>query len=129
MKRALLCLLAVSAIALANLSWAEGSSHQSMSMDELSSRLHLTPEQQDKIKPLAEQRRARLEDIHGRMSTAASRRDKFSLMKEAKQAQDEFVAGVEPLLTAEQQGEWKQMRDEAREQMKTRLRERQKNQQ
>ena len=127
MKRALLLLLAVSAIALANLSWAEGSSHQSMSMDELSSRLHLTPEQQDKIKPLAEQRRARLEDIHGRMSTAASRRDKFSLMQEAKQAQDEFVAGVEPLLTAEQQGEWKQMRDEAREQMKTRLRERQKN--
>ena len=129
MKRALLCLLAVSAIALANLSWAEGSSHQSMSMDELSSRLHLTPEQQDKIKPLAEQRHARLDDIHGRMSTAASRRDKFSLMQEAKQAQDEFVAGVEPLLTAEQQGEWKQMRDEAREQMKTRLRERQKNQQ
>ncbi|MFL6617255.1 MAG: hypothetical protein ACJ8MH_01560 [Povalibacter sp.] len=128
MKRALLYLLAVSAIALANLSWAEGPSQQQMNMEELTSRLHLTPEQQEKIKPFAEQRRAKLEDIHGRMSNAASRRDKFPLMKEAKQAQDEFVSKVEPLLTPEQQGEWKKMRDEAREQMKTRLRERQQNQ-
>jgi hypothetical protein len=125
-KRALLYLLAATSITLATHSVAAQSAEpQQLNVEQLRSRLNLTPEQQQKIEPLAAQRRARLEDIHARMSGATSRRDKLQLMKEAKQVQDEFVAEAEPLLTDEQRIEWKKMREETREQMKERWRNRQ----
>jgi hypothetical protein len=125
-KRALLYLLAATSITLATHSVAAQSAEpQQLNVEQLRSRLNLTPEQQQKIEPLAAQRRARLEDIHARMSGVTSRRDKLQLMKEAKQVQDEFVAEAEPLLTDEQRIEWKKMREETREQMKERWRNRQ----
>jgi hypothetical protein len=125
-NRALLCLLAATSIAATTYAWsAEGPEPQQLNIEQLRSRLNLTAEQQQQIEPLAAQRRARLEDIHTRMSGTTSRRDKFQLMKEAKKAQDDFVAQTEPLLTAEQRSEWKKMREEAQAQMKERWRNRQ----
>jgi hypothetical protein len=124
-KRALLSLLAATSITLATHNVAAQSAEpQQLNIEQLRSRLNLTPEQQQQIEPLAAQRRARLEDIHARMNGANSRRDKMQLMKEAKRVQDEFVAETEPLLTDDQRIEWKKMRDENREQMKERWRSR-----
>lgn len=93
-------------------------------IEELRSRLNLTPEQEAQIAPYAEQRREKLEKIRNRTSSTTSRRDKRAALQEAKSAQDEFQRNVEPLLTKEQQAEWKKMREEARVQMKERLRNR-----
>jgi hypothetical protein len=125
-QRALLCLFVASTIALATHNVAAQSTEpQQLNVEQLRSRLNLTPAQQQQIEPLAAERRARLEDIHARMNGANTRRDKVQLMKEAKQIQDEFVAEAEPLLTTDQRAEWKKMREETREQMKARWRNRQ----
>ena len=92
---------------------------------ELKSRLNLTAEQEAQIKPLAETRRTKLQALKPQMQSATTRRDKGKVMREAKQIQDNFVAAVEPILTTDQRSEWKKMRDEGREQMKQRLRDRQ----
>ena len=96
-----------------------------MSVDELKARLNLTPEQQAKIQPYADTRKAKFQEAHSKMSSATSKHDKRAAMKEAKQAQDEFVRNVEPILTAEQQAEWKKMRAEAHDKMKQAWHERQ----
>lgn len=103
---------------------ADSAAPGEMSIEQLKARLNLSAEQQDKIAPFLETRKAKLQQAHGKISSASSRRDKRAALKEAKQAQDEFVKNVEPVLTAEQQAEWQKMRAEAREQMKERMRNR-----
>lgn len=93
-------------------------------IDQLRSRLNLTPEQEAKIKPLAEARRTELEGVRTRMQGATTRRDKAKVMRDAQQAQDKYVSAVTPLLTPDQQAEWKKIREEGKEQMKERARER-----
>jgi len=93
-----------------------------MGIDELKTRLALTPEQQAQIAPLADERRSRLEGIRGKMSSAASRQEKRAVLQEAKSIQDDFAAKVEPLLSSEQKTEWKKMREEARSKMLERWR-------
>lgn len=92
-------------------------------VDQLRSRLNLTAEQQAKIKPLAETRRTKLEATHAKLPDAKTRREKTELMREARQAQDEYVKAVTPILTMEQQVEWKKIRDESKQQLKERFRE------
>lgn len=94
----------------------------SIGIDELKARLQLTPDQQAKIAPLAEERRAKLEGMRDKLNSASSRRDKRAVLQEAKAAQDDFAAKVEPLLTPEQQTEWQKIREETREKMLERWR-------
>jgi hypothetical protein len=94
-------------------------------MEQLKSRLNLTPEQEAKIAPLAEQRRTQMEAVRTKMQSAASRREKGNAMREAKQIQDEYVKAVEPLLTSDQKAEWKKIRDESKAELKERWRNRQ----
>lgn len=127
MKRypGLAALVAVCFVGLSPLVAAQDSSGmQQMGMDELSSRLQLTADQQSKIQPLMEARRAKLESAHSKMASADSRHDKRAAMKEAKAAQDEFVRNVNPILNEDQQAQWEKMRAAAREEMKDRWRDR-----
>lgn len=107
-----------------SVSLAASSAPAEMSIDQLKSRLNLTAEQEAKIAPYLETRKSKLQAAQGKLTSASSRRDKRAALQEAKQAQDEFVKNVEPVLTAEQQTEWQKIRAEAREQMKERLRNR-----
>ena len=95
-----------------------------MSIDDLKARLALTPEQQEKIAPLAEERRSKMEAIRSKLASATSRRDKREVMQEAKGIQEDFTSKVEPLLTPAQQTEWKKIREEMRAQMMERWRNR-----
>ncbi len=103
---------------------AEAPQPPSMTVEDLRLRLNLTPEQQSQIQPHLDTRKARMEAVKGKMGDTSSRSDKRAAMKEAKDAQDDFVKNVEPILTPEQQAEWKKMRDEGREQLKERWRNR-----
>ncbi|MBB6095922.1 Spy/CpxP family protein refolding chaperone [Povalibacter uvarum] len=127
MKRlsVLVAALAASVLCLSmSISLADSSAPAEMTIEQLKSRLNLSAEQQAKIAPYVETRKAKLQEAHGKISSSSSRKDKRAALQEAKQAQDEFVKNVEPVLTAEQQAEWQKMRAEAREQMKERLKNR-----
>jgi hypothetical protein len=96
---------------------AEEPATMQTNIDDLKARLNLTPDQQAKIAPLAEERRAKLEGIRGKLSSASSRKEKREVLQEAKAIQDDFAGKVEPLLTPEQQAEWQKIREETRSKM------------
>ena len=95
-----------------------------VTIEELRTRLNLTPQQQEQIAPLVAERKAKMEPIRAKASSTASRREKIALFQEAKAVQDDFSRKVQPLLTQEQQAEWNKIREELRGQMKERRRNR-----
>jgi hypothetical protein len=99
---------------------AEGSQ---MAIEEMRSRLALTPEQEAKISPLVEERNAKLKALRESSDPNGSRREKLGMLKQARGIQQDFVKQVEPLLSKEQKKEWAAMRDEMKETAKARLRE------
>lgn len=95
-----------------------------LGMEQLRSRLSLTPDQEAKIKPLVEARNQKLKTLRGSMEASASRREKRGALKEVRSIQSEFVEKVEPLLSKEQQKEWAALREEMRDEMVKRYRNR-----
>jgi septal ring factor EnvC (AmiA/AmiB activator) len=95
-----------------------------VTIEELRTRLNLTPQQQEQIAPLVEERKAKMEPIRAKVSSTASRREKIAAFQEAKAVQDDFNSKVQPLLSQEQQAEWNKIREEMRGRMKERRRNR-----
>ena len=87
----------------------------------LSSRLELTPEQQDKLAPLFDKRLAELHDAKAKLDQAKSRQEQRDVLRKTKQAGDDFSRQVESVLTPSQQHEWRDIRKEMREQAKERI--------
>jgi hypothetical protein len=104
----------------ASTSPAEGSP---MGMEEMRTRLALTPEQEAQIAPLVEERNAKLKALRESGDSSGSRREKLGSLKQARGIQQDFVKQVEPLLSKEQRKEWKVLREEMKETAKERLRE------
>ena len=94
-----------------------------MAIEEMRSRLALTPEQEARISPLIEERNAKLKALRESSDPNGSRREKLGLLKQVRGVQQDFVKQVEPLLSKEQKKEWATMRDEMKETAKARLRE------
>lgn len=86
--------------------------------EELKERLKLTAEQAAQIKPLVEARRAQMEEIRAKYAGDPSRRAKREMAREAKAAAQDFNKKLEPILTDEQEAEWKKIREEARAKVK-----------
>jgi len=91
-------------------------------IQEAVTRLKLTPAQQEKLKPVFQARMEKLKAIRDRHGGDTSRRARREMLKEAQPVQKEYEAQVEAVLDASQLAEWKKMRAEAREQIKTALR-------
>lgn len=83
-------------------------------------RLGLTDEQVDQLRPLIEERNRRFAEIRERHAGDDSRSAKRAMMKEARTAQKDYEAAVEPLLTEEQVTEWRAMQQEMRAEMQER---------
>ena len=90
-------------------------------LSSLSSRLELTPDQQDKLAPLFDKRISELRDAKARLEQAKSRQEQRDVLRATKQAGDEFNRQVESVLTPSQQHEWRDIRKELREQAKERI--------
>jgi hypothetical protein len=90
-------------------------------LSSLSSRLELTPDQQDKLAPLFDKRISELRDAKARLEQAKSRQEQRDVLRATKQAGDEFNRQVESVLTPSQQHEWRDIRKELREQAKQRI--------
>jgi len=89
--------------------------------DALSSRLELTPEQQSKLAPLFDKRAAQLREAKARLEQATSRQAKRDVLRDAKNAGDEFSRQVESVLTPSQQYKWRDLRKEMRAEAKERI--------
>lgn len=92
-------------------------------MEEAKARLRLTPEQEAQIKPLMEERAAKLKAIHAKHAGDQSRRARREMYREAKPVSEDYQAKVRAILGDEQEAEWDRMRAEARERLKERYRE------
>ena len=79
----------------------------------LSKKLNLTDDQQVKLKPILEDQRKQMEQIHG--DSSLSREDRFSKMQALRQSSDTQIKSV---LTEEQQKSFDKMRAEQQDRMK-----------
>ncbi len=89
---------------------------------EAKARLKLTPEQEAQLKPLIEERTAKLKAIRDKHAGDDSRRAKRAMYSEARPVLDDYQEKVRTILTDEQEVEWEKMRAEARERLKDRYR-------
>ena len=90
---------------------------------EAKARLKLTPEQEAQLKPLIEERTAKLKAIRDKHVGDDSRRAKRALYRDAQPVMVDYQEKVRAILTDEQKAEWEKMRAEARERLKERYRE------
>jgi hypothetical protein len=95
-----------------------------LAMGQLRERLELTPDQEARIAPLVQARNQKLKALRDSMDAGASRREKRGALKQARAIQSEFVSKVEPLLTDPQKKEWEAIRQEMRDEMMKRYRNR-----
>ena len=95
-----------------------------LKIEELKKRLNLTPEQEQRLAPLVQNRNAKLKALRERSGDDTSRRARKAMLKEARGIQEGFVEQVEPILTKEQLKEWEAIRAEMRDAARERLRER-----
>jgi len=82
-------------------------------INHLTRKLKLSDDQQAKLKPILEDQRKQMEQIHN--DSSLSREDRFSKMQELRQNSD---AQIKTVLNEEQQKSFDKMREEQRERMK-----------
>jgi len=93
------------------------------SIDVVRSRLSLTPEQEEKLVPVFQERLDQLQELRSRLEQAPSRQEKRNLLREGKQQADRFNSKVESVLDVRQKQEWHELRNETREKVKERIEE------
>ena len=62
-----------------------------LKIEELKERLKLTPEQEQRLAPLVQDRNAKLKALRERSGEAPSRRERRAMLKEARGIQEDFV--------------------------------------
>jgi len=83
-------------------------------VDEFKSRLQITPEQTEKLRPIFQEEAEKLRALRDKNPEDTSRRARISKLREAKSIQEEFDGKYEKILSADQMKEWKKMRKERR---------------
>lgn len=97
---------------------------QAERIEELKTRLNLSPEQVEKIQPILVEQAAKVKEIRDKHAGETSRRSKLGMARELRTVQDEMQKRIEPLLTKEQRTEWKKIREERKEDLRDELKER-----
>jgi len=92
-------------------------------LETISSRLELTPEQQGKLRPIFEKRKSELTYTQLQLQTAATDEQEREILRKAKEDGEAFNTQVESVLTPTQKNEWREIRDEVREKARERIEE------
>ena len=90
------------------------------SIDVVRNRLHLTAEQEAKLRPMFQQREQRLYETRSKLEAAASSTGKREVLQAAKADARTFNEQVEGVRDASQKAEWRELRDETRDKVKER---------
>ena len=94
-----------------------------VAIEQAKARLKLTPEQEAQVKPLMEERAAKLKAIRDSHAGDDSRKAKRDMYREARPVMEDYQEKMRAILSDEQEAEWEKMRAEARERFKERHRE------
>ena len=89
-------------------------------LDSISSRLELSPEQETRLRPIFQKRMSELQASQVLLQRAETPQRREEVLREAKKACDEFNAQVESVLTPSQQHEWRDLRSGLHEKVKER---------
>ncbi len=94
-------------------------------LDNIRSRLELTPEQEALLRPMFQKRENELTHTQLKLQTAATRAQKRDVLLNAKKEGEAFNSQVESVLTPVQKDEWREIRSEIREKARERIEEKQ----
>ena len=89
-------------------------------LDSISRRLELTPEQEARLRPIFEKRLSELQASQVLLQRADTKQQKDDVLREAKKAGDDFNSQVESALTPAQKHEWREIRSGLRDKVKER---------
>jgi hypothetical protein len=89
-------------------------------LDSISSRLELSPEQEAQLRPIFQKRMSELQASQRLLDQAATPQQKSDVLRDAKQAGDAFNAQVERVLSPSQKHEWQELRAGVREKVEER---------
>ncbi|HYJ41936.1 MAG TPA: hypothetical protein VEW08_14180 [Steroidobacteraceae bacterium] len=87
----------------------------------MSSRLELTPEQENKLVPLFQNRASELRQSQALLEKATTPQQQKEVLRDVEQAGKEFNTQVERVLTPSQQDEWREFISDLREKAKERI--------
>jgi Spy/CpxP family protein refolding chaperone len=89
-------------------------------VEQFQTRLNLTPEQVAQIRPILEEEAAKLREIRAKYEGSTTRRDRARMLRELRDVQQSIEKRITPILTKEQQAEWKKIREERRAELRDR---------
>jgi Spy/CpxP family protein refolding chaperone len=113
-----LCLAVVPAYAQQAASSQDRAEQARERIAQLQSRLKLTPEQVERLKPIIQQEVQELRAVRDKYASEASRRAKVSMAREMKGIQQKYEGSVAAILTPEQAREWNEIKQERKQEMK-----------
>jgi hypothetical protein len=96
-------------------------------LEELKTRLNLTPEQTAKLEPLIRSEMGELKTIRDQYGADASRREKKKMLKAMQGVQKKYQPQIAAVLTPDQQAEWKKIKEERKKELKQMAEERKAN--
>ena len=89
-------------------------------LDSITARLELSPEQEARLRPIFQKRMSELQASQVLLQRADTPERKDEVLRDAKKAGDEFNSQVESVLTPSQKHEWREIRSAVREKVKER---------
>jgi Spy/CpxP family protein refolding chaperone len=85
---------------------------------QLQSRLNLTPEQVEKLKPILQKEMEEVRALREKQGSDTSRKGKARVMRDVRSIQEKYEGQIDAVLTPEQKQEWKKFQDERKQQLK-----------
>lgn len=90
------------------------------SLETVSSRLDLSPEQEAQLRPIFQNRLSELRQSQLLLQRASTPQEKEDVLRDEKRASEAFDSRVESVLTPSQKNEWREMRSAVREKIEER---------
>jgi Spy/CpxP family protein refolding chaperone len=115
---ALCCLAAMTAFAQQPAASEDRAAQARERLAQIQSRLKLTPEQTEKLKPIVQKEVEELRAVRDKHASDTSRRGKMNMLREMKGVQEKYQDQIAAVLTPEQMNEWKKIKEERKQEMK-----------
>jgi hypothetical protein len=92
-------------------------------LENLATRLDLSAEQEGRLRPIFQERKAEVANTQQLLQSATTREQKRDLLREARTQADAFNSKVESVLTPTQLPRWRELRSQTREKIRERAEE------
>jgi len=92
-------------------------------LENLATRLDLSAEQEGRLRPIFQERKAEVANTQELLQSATTREQKRDILREARTQADAFNSKVESVLTPTQLPRWRELRSQTREKIRERAEE------